>query len=244
MATKKTLYHSELSKLGPVTIEITSDLMESKYKKGTYFVGVKLDGEERTLNIENDECGAALDQRKGQVLTIEATGSRESAEITILDTPPDEPAAQAPARPAARPAPVARPAAARPAAAPAKQQAAAAPAHKPGSTAALIQLGNLEIKVQCMCAAVSDALIAGRDIVLTDAQLAGMAGRMFIESVRAGLHHGMPSDHLIDCTPKGGKAPAQSCTPKGGKAPAQSCTPKGGKAPAQSEPSDNDGGAN
>ena len=220
MATKKTLYHSELVKLGPVEVEITTDLIESKYKRGTYIVGLRIDGEERTLAVENDDCGAALDQRKGQVITIEASGSRDSAEISILEGLPEAPAPKA--RPAARPAPVARPAAAaaRPSGARQPQAERQAAAQKPGSTAALIQLGNLEIKVQCMCAAVSDALIAGRDIVLTDAQLAGMAGRMFIESVRAGLHHAMASDHLIDCTPKGGKAPAQ-----------------------QSEPSDNDGGA-
>jgi hypothetical protein len=215
MATKKTLYHSELAKLGPVEVEITTDLIESRYKKGTFIVGLRLDGEERTLAIENDDCGAALDQRKGQVLTIEASGSRESAEISILDGLPA--AAPAPkARPAARTAPVARPAAAAARPAPAGRQAAAPGRNVHGM---LMQLANLEINVQCLVAKVSDALIAGRDIVLTDAQLAGMAGRMFIEAVRAGAHQSMSADHMIDCTPKGGKAPAQ-----------------------QSEASDNDGG--
>lgn len=214
MATKKTLYHSELVKLGPVEVEITTDLIESRYKKGTYIVGLRLDGEERTLAIENDDCGAALDQRKGQVLTIEATGSRESAEISILEGLPAE--APAPkARPAARPA-VARPSAAAARPAPAARQASAPGRNVHGM---LMQLANLEINVQCLVAKVSDALIAGRDIVLTDAQLAGMAGRMFIEAVRGGAHQSMPADHMIDCTPKGGKAASPS------------------------EPSDNDGGA-
>lgn len=222
MATKKTLYHSELVKLGPVEVEITTDLIESKYKKGTYIVGLRIDGEERTLAIENDDCGAALDQRKGQVLTIEASGSRESAEISILEGLPAE--AQAPKmRTTARPAPTARPAA-RPAAAaaarPAAEQAARQAAPARNVHGSLMQLANLEINVQCLVAKVSDALIAGRDIVLTDQQLAGMAGRLFIEAVRGGAHQSMPVDHMIDCTPKGGKAPAQS------------------------EPSDNDGGAN
>lgn len=213
MATKKTLYHSELVKLGPVEVEITTDLIESRYKKGTYIVGLRIDGEERTLAIENDDCGAALAERKGQVLTIEASGSRESAEISILEGLPEAPAPKA--RPAARPAPVARPAAARPAAAQAARQA---PAGR-NVHGMLMQFANLEINVQCLVAKISDALIAGRDIVLTDQQLAGMAGRLFIEAVRGGAHQSMPADHMIDCTPKGGKAASPS------------------------EPSDNDGGA-
>ena len=220
MATKKTLYHSELVKLGPVEVEITTDLIESRYKKGTFIVGLRIDGEERTLAIENDDCGAALAERKGQVITIEASGSRESAEISIIEGLPEAPAPKA--RATARPAPVARPAVARPAAAAARPASAARQTASPGRNVhgMLMQLANLEINVQCLVAKVSDALIAGRDIVLTDAQLAGMAGRLFIEAVRGGAHQSMPADHMIDCTPKGGKAPAQ-----------------------QSEVSDNDGGA-
>lgn len=221
MATKKTLYHSELAKFGAVDIEVLSDLIESKYKKGTFIVGIRIDGEERTYQVESDQCAEALAERKGHLLRIEATGSREEAEITIIGEGEAPPAARPTARPQAKP--TARPQAqSRPAAAPARQAAPAAQnKQKLGSTAALIQLGNLEIKVQCMVEAVSNALISGRDITLSESQLSGMAGRFFIEMVRAGFHQGMPVDHIIDCRPKG--APAQE--------------------PAPAEPSDNDGGA-
>lgn len=81
---KKTLYHSELVQLGPVEVEVKSDVLESKYGKSDYVV-FEIDGYERQYNVENSACGNALDRLKGQVVIIEATGSRDDAEIIVSE---------------------------------------------------------------------------------------------------------------------------------------------------------------
>ena len=84
----KTMFQSELSKLGPVKVTVKSDVLQSKYStpqspKPPYVV-LELNGVERTLNIENDACGAVFDGRKNQTITICAEGSRDEATIVVV----------------------------------------------------------------------------------------------------------------------------------------------------------------
>lgn len=82
---KKTLYHSELVQLGPVEVEIKSDVMQSQYRGHNDYVIMSLDGYDRNYECENDLCVKALDRLKGQVVIIEATGSRDDAEIIVSE---------------------------------------------------------------------------------------------------------------------------------------------------------------
>ena len=216
MATKKTLYHSELAKAGKTTIDVISDLVGSKHKAGTFIVFLKFNGEDRTYQVENDACAASLRDRKGQRLAIEAGGARETASIAIHEAVWIEAAGEA-QPPQAAPTPVApKPAAAprpdpgaapRPAA-PAAQAAPAAPAPAKASVppggalkAELFRLANCEINVQCITAKVAAELETKRGIVLTPEQRLGIAGRLFIGVTRDRLHASLPGDRLIDCTP-------------------------------------------
>jgi len=139
---KTTLYHSELVDLtsnGPVQALIKSDVTPSKYKDKQPFVKMFINGRERTYNCENESCEAALADMRDQPVLIEASGSREEAELNVYpddsggEPPParqqQRPAAGRPQeRPAAKPATSGRPAAERPAGeaqrAPAPRQAA------------------------------------------------------------------------------------------------------------------------
>ncbi len=97
----KTLFQSELSKLGPVTVEVTSDILKSKFDGKPDFVVIKLNGVERTYNLENPSCGEVFHGRKGQTITIQATGSREAAAVELVDDGDIAPAPRA-AAPAPR----------------------------------------------------------------------------------------------------------------------------------------------
>ena len=86
---KKSVYHSALVKAGQIDITITCDApQESKFSKPNApkppYISFKHEGSEHFLEVENDECGEALSGYKGQTITVEATGSRDDARITVL----------------------------------------------------------------------------------------------------------------------------------------------------------------
>lgn len=81
---KKTLYHGEFREMGPVKVLVKTEPLESKFKKGTYFVELSIDGETRNLNPENDACLEFFRGRKGQTITVVAEGSREEATIVLV----------------------------------------------------------------------------------------------------------------------------------------------------------------
>lgn len=132
MATNKTLYHTELRNMGPVTATVTSDVLDSKFqKKGEppkRYVVMNVGGVERNYHVENEHCAFALDGLKGRTVLIEATGMRDDARIVVdgQNAPDDEvPGAESPAA-----APAARQSA------PATRQTAPAPAaHAPAPAA-------------------------------------------------------------------------------------------------------------
>lgn len=105
----KTLYHSELCTLGDVLVTVTSDVQPSKYSKPgapkPNWVGLKIDGADRTYNIESPACEQFFDGMKGQTLRIQAFGARAEATIVEAGQPSDaadqepEPPAEAPGRP-------------------------------------------------------------------------------------------------------------------------------------------------
>lgn len=80
---KKTLYHSELSKLGIINARINSEPTESKFPDKPKWVVIEINGEERYYNCENDECELALTGLKDTWVELEAHGSREEAAIRI-----------------------------------------------------------------------------------------------------------------------------------------------------------------
>lgn len=130
MAAKKTLFHSELVKLGPVAVTVESDVMKSKFSKpGAVkpdYVVLIIDGEERTYNTENAECAAFFDGQKGRTFTLVAEGSRENATLTYVGEAMPAPAPEAAKPPVKAPSRPGKPAT--PPAAPATQRPAAAAA--------------------------------------------------------------------------------------------------------------------
>ena len=93
----KNCYHSNLAKLSPVTVTVTSDVMPSKFKKEgspNKWVVLKINGEEFSHSLENEACATALTGLKGKTVTLRASGSREDAAIAIGDAETqDQPAA-------------------------------------------------------------------------------------------------------------------------------------------------------
>lgn len=88
---KKSIYHSTLAKAGDVRLSIKSDVLTSKYKKegeaGHFYVIVEHDGgPEQTLLIENEACRRAMMGFKGEDITIKASGAREDATISIVNS--------------------------------------------------------------------------------------------------------------------------------------------------------------
>ena len=118
MFEKKSVYHSQLAAAGDVFITITSNALVSKFKKkgepGHLYVEFEYDGNKHQYIAETEDCAGWLGDRKGESLTIRASGRNEDAMI-------EEVAASG--RPALQSAPQARPAAQWP------------PAHQPPPTA-------------------------------------------------------------------------------------------------------------
>lgn len=91
----KTLYHSELSKAGQVQITVKSEIQKSKYQGKPNYVVVAFNGEERTLNLENENCEGAFRGMNGRTITVIAEGRAETATIQGLgmrgsDVPPPQ----------------------------------------------------------------------------------------------------------------------------------------------------------
>lgn len=91
LGSTKSLYHSTLAKAGDVRLSIKSDVLASKYKKegeaGHFYVIVQHDNDpEQTLLIENEQCRSALEGLKGEDVTLRASGAREDARISIVNS--------------------------------------------------------------------------------------------------------------------------------------------------------------
>ena len=112
----KTAYHSELVTLSPVKLILKSGVIESKKKKGSYYVMATINGEERYINPENSGIMDFFDAHNGQTVTVCAEGRGDDATITLVgeelprrsatsqeppprQAPPQEPAHNDPPRP-------------------------------------------------------------------------------------------------------------------------------------------------
>lgn len=87
----KTLYHSELVKSGPVTVNVASEVKKSKFPGKPNYVYLKvLDKatgqftEERPYNIDNPSCEAFFAGQKDRTFVIVAEGKAEQATITYV----------------------------------------------------------------------------------------------------------------------------------------------------------------
>lgn len=80
---KKSLFHSELARMGIITARVNSDPQPSKFPDKPKWVVIEIEGEERYYNCENEECELALTGHKNEWVELEARGSREEATIRI-----------------------------------------------------------------------------------------------------------------------------------------------------------------
>lgn len=87
---KKTLYHGELSNMGEVEVFVAGDPMESKHKRGTFYVQLKIGGVDRTYSPELKHCVDRFRGYKNQTVRLLATGSdyqgATDADVQILGT--------------------------------------------------------------------------------------------------------------------------------------------------------------
>lgn len=227
---KKGIYHSELVQLGQTTVDVMSDVLDSKFKKGTHYIKLLIEGTERDYFIENDVCAAELTDRKGQRLTIEAIGTREAAEIIVHAA---EFIPEGEARPAARPAPAqTRPAPARPAQAAARPQPTASPAaarpvrndapaarpaaEKAGTKAQLTKLGNLIIHCECAAKKVAEILLLDHKIDTSDESHKSRVAMLFIQMTRDNYHHQQKSDAFLTVSKPVSNPPAEESEPAEG----------------------------
>jgi hypothetical protein len=94
----KVIYHSQLRALQAVKVKVLSDVLKSKHTGNPDYVTIELEGAERYYNVENADCAKFFHGRKGQVITIQADGTREEASIMLVG----EHTADLPQQPAAR----------------------------------------------------------------------------------------------------------------------------------------------
>lgn len=84
----KTLYHSDLTKVGgPVGIIIDGPMLASKFRAGEFNLPVKIVGDDSKtywLTMENPNVQAAFAQQpQGVPLSVVASGSRDAATVAI-----------------------------------------------------------------------------------------------------------------------------------------------------------------
>ena len=95
----KTLYHSELVKMGPVKVTVKSDVLPSKFQGKPPYLELLIGNNLRQYSTENNECADFFQGQKGRSFTIVAEGSREQAIITYVgEAAPDPEPEQQPAR--------------------------------------------------------------------------------------------------------------------------------------------------
>lgn len=99
---KSNVYHSTLVKAGPTTVKLKGPPLRSKYPKEgashvAYFVADD-DTTEYTLIIEDAALGSMTDMPVDEWITVEAVGSRESADV-LWAAPDHQPADNQPSAP-------------------------------------------------------------------------------------------------------------------------------------------------
>ena len=138
----KTLYHSQLCKLGPVMVTVKSDVSKSKFAGKPDYCYLVINGEEFGYSFDSPACQQFFAGQKGRSFMIQAEGRDADAKITYLGEPGSQKlAAPATPPPAAAPQPGLPPPNIQPPAVPPRQAAPAAtpppagnPPPPPGAT--------------------------------------------------------------------------------------------------------------
>lgn len=82
----KSIYHSALvaaTSDGPIAVLVTGEPQASKFKDKPAFVGLKIEGKEHLLNLENESIEEQFRGLKGTMIEITAIGRDDTAEVTI-----------------------------------------------------------------------------------------------------------------------------------------------------------------
>lgn len=83
----KTLYHSQLCKLGPVMVTVKSDVSKSKFQGKPDYVYLEINGEKFGYSFDSPACQQFFTGQKGRSFMIEASGRDADAKITYLGEP-------------------------------------------------------------------------------------------------------------------------------------------------------------
>lgn len=207
---RTTLYHSDLVKRGECTIDFTSDVQESKHKKGTYYIWVSLEGRKRQYAIDNETIQAELADRNGQRCVVVAEGNKDTESVLTIksarwtkdcEEQPAQPAKQERTQPPSSPRPPsnAQPDSARPKPANASKPAnESRPASEKVSTSAMLTK-NANLLMKCVLAerAIAARLLEDRQIETNAAEAQARVACLFIQMTRDNFHHQQNGDKLI-----------------------------------------------
>ena len=83
----KTLYHSQLTKLGPVMVTVKSDVRKSQFAGKPDFCYIVINGEEFGYSFDSPACQKFFTGQKGRSFMIKAEGRDADATITYLGEP-------------------------------------------------------------------------------------------------------------------------------------------------------------
>ena len=99
----KTLYHSQLRDMGPVTVTVKTGPTKSKFDKPSapkpMYCTLTINGEDFYYTLDSEQVTQFVTQHKGQTLAVVAEGGKEDSVLTAVGAP-----ASQLERPAANPA--------------------------------------------------------------------------------------------------------------------------------------------
>ncbi len=240
----KTLYQSQMVKMGPVKVTVKSDVLQSKFKGKPPYVMLEIGGEDYNYSTENDECAEFFEGQKGRSFTVVAEGSRENALLTYVGEAAPDPEPEQ--KPTAKSRPPANPSKGRGAPPPAQQAApaqhappaethAAPPARPPKAPAETPTEATNRVKRQANRIA-NVWVVAYAAALYAKQQVKEQLG----QEVGNDLFHGCVSTICIQLHRDG----LQNAMPTGGvDADGFYAVPPVVGRPAHQEPSDNNGGA-
>lgn len=195
---RTTLYHSDLVKRGECTIDFTSDVQESKHKRGTYYIWVELEGRKRQYAIDNKTIQKELSDRNGQRCVVVAEGTKDTESVLIIKSARWTKDCEEQHTPASSPRPEPSKSNERTQEARSKPANDSRPATEKVNTSAMLTK-NANLLMKCVLAerAIAARLLEERQIETNTAEAQARVSCLFIQMTRDNYHHQQNGSELI-----------------------------------------------